>query len=275
MQSLENQHNANLSTTISNTLTTVNGLGCVSTYCAPERVASPLYVKIDDKIFTLQLNIKVIEYYCLLSYIVQSKPKLAMTAETIRYQLQTLLGYSLSVNTIRKYNRILIQANTMSIQAKNRLIVLGIDHSELNCINNLRSSIHVTNTYISPKVRYTKFYPLILDGLNTTSQTTKKGDYILERYMASHNYTNTNNQYQTYTYKFHKSKVTNDLGISIKTYYNKLKSLVTKQIISKTKLVKKSLSKITDFKYTNILRVKVMDVLQPILTDLRIQIYSH
>lgn len=198
-----------------------------------------------------------------------------MTAYTIRYQPQTLLGYSLSVNTIRKFNRILIQANVMSIQAKNRLIVLGIDHSELNCIENLRSSIHVTNTYIAPKVRYTKFYPLILDGLNTTTQTTKKGDYILEHYMASHNYTNTNNQYSTYTYKFHKSKVTTDLGISIKTYYTKLKSLVTKQIISKTKLVKKSLSKITDFKYTNIFRVKVIDVLQPILTDLRIQIYSH
>lgn len=70
MTKFQSNHNADLSTTISNPMTNVNSLGYVSRYCAPERVASPLYVKIDDKIFTLQLNIKVIEYYCLLSYVV-------------------------------------------------------------------------------------------------------------------------------------------------------------------------------------------------------------
>jgi hypothetical protein len=281
MHTSYNPHNANLSMTLSNDSVAVNRR--VSTYPSvtdreelaysntnlyknhntsssnsftvpepsnPYITNDLVYIKIDNNIFNLGLKINVIEYYVLLTYLVVSNPSLILTINSIIRLFDTTLNYKISKNTVTKYNKDLIQVGVLTIQAQNRLLIIGISNEE-NKGADIRSVLHQTNCYITPRRNFTKFYPVLWDRMKSNplllnpDGVIAKGNYILEHYFASKNFSYIENQYTTYKYMFRLNKITNDLGISRRTYYGKLTGLVTSGVLVVKGLVSGHSSEVT------------------------------
>jgi hypothetical protein len=110
-------------------------------------------------------------------------------------------------------------------------MIIGISNAE-NKGEELRAVLHNTNTYITPRRNFTNFYPVLWDRLyeNKTllnpSGVIAKGNYILEHYFASKNFSYIEDNNTEYRYVFRPTKITKDLGICRRTYYSKLASLI-------------------------------------------------
>jgi hypothetical protein len=247
-----------------------------------------IYVKIDNSIFNLDLNIKVIEYYVLLTYLVITNPNLRLHIRGIVKLLDNRLGYKLSKNTVNKYNSILIDAGLLTIQASNGLIILGLAN-KANRGELIRSYPIEANTYLAPRSNFTNFFPLLWDRLRISLKQVNvrgvvaKGDYILEHYFASKNFSYIENQNTTYKYKFKSLVITKDLKISRTTYYSKLNSLIKSKalkvidkLIKVTKTTTNPITKTVSSKFTSTLtyinttRIQVINFVAPKLKELRL-----
>jgi hypothetical protein len=236
-----------------------------------------VYVKIDNSIFDLDLNIKVIEYYVLLTYLVITNPNLRLHIRGVVKLLNNRLGYKLSKNTVHKYNSILIDSGLLTIQGSNGLIILGLAN-KANQGEIIRSLDIETNIYLAPRSNFTNFFPLLWDRLRFNLKQVNvrgviaKGDYILEHYFASKNFSYIENQNTSYKYKFRSLVIAKDLKISRTTYYSKLRSLIKAKALKVKDKVIRSINNIVTsaLTYINTARIQVINFVAPQLKELRL-----
>jgi hypothetical protein len=227
MNNVENSHNANLLNTLPDSSPIVNYIVHVdgeSVHYHIELAPKNLFVKITNAIFGYHLKPRLLEFYCLLSYLIYSYPDTKLSFEKIKELIYLYTHFSMSVNTINKYINILLKLKL--IQINNRFYSIG--YGQVQDLNS--NQIHQT------KGNYTNFFITIYN------QNSKKGAMALEFYMASK------------IYKNHRPKlVTSELSISTRTYYTYLQDLLQKRMVKRTKISYKQ------FLYSNIYRVKLWD----------------
>jgi hypothetical protein len=159
-----------------------------------ENAPSKLFVRVANSIFQFRLKPRLLEFYCLLSYLVFANPGIKLPILTIQELILSYTNIKLSKNTINNYI--------------NKLLELKL----ISCNKGIYS---VTNS--NPKGNYTIFY------ITHYNMNAKFGSAGLEFYMASKIYSN-----------HRPSKVCTELNISPKTYYKYLNDLLSKLYITKT-----------------------------------------
>jgi hypothetical protein len=191
-------HNANLLSTLPQKQAVVNyvdiacdGSRSYSVVNAP----SKLFVQVPNSILQYRLEPRVLEFYCLLSFLMYSLPDTKLPIVTIMDRIKFYTSIIISKNTVNKYLNILIE--------------LGV----ISCVNSFYSNSSVcsgtNNSYRVPKGNYTNFF------ITQYYHGAKLGAAGLEFYMASK------------IYSHHvPSLVCNELNICSKTYYSYLNNLL-------------------------------------------------
>jgi hypothetical protein len=191
-------HNANLLSTLPQKQAVVNyvdiacdGSRSYSVVNAP----SKLFVQVPNSIFTYRLEPRVLEFYCLLSYLMYSMPDTKLSIVTIMDRIMFYTSITMSKNTVNKYLNLLI------------------DKGVISCVNSFYSNTSVCsgdkNSYRVPKGNYTNFF------ITQYYHGAKLGTAGLEFYMASK------------IYSHHvPSLVCKELDICSKTYYSYLNNLL-------------------------------------------------
>jgi predicted transcriptional regulator len=219
MQRLDPQHNANLHQTLPEQASIVNPVDNLEVSSALLDVSlavttsDKLFVKIPNAIYNYLLKPRLLEFYCLLSYLVFNYPSSELPIRTIQSLILKHRGYKMSKNTINKY--------------LNNLINLGLisRNHKFYVITDLRGNAVIPllqvgfNVITLPKDNYTPFY------ITPYSKQPISGSLALELYLASKPYD-----------RHRPSKVCRDLNISRKTYYNYLKDIISKSIVKRIRL---------------------------------------
>jgi hypothetical protein len=210
MPPFEKQHNANLSTNVPDSKPVVNFYDNMSgtEVFVEERCPDKLFVGICNSVINLQLKPRLLEFYCLMCYLIFAYPTKKLSILRIQSLIVHYTNYKPSKDTINKYLNILLSLNLIY---KNGYYYSNKPWSEFDSANK--------NKYIRPKRKYTWFYITIYNN------NTKPGTMALELYMASK------------LYNYHRlSKVCNDLAICLKTYYYYLSQLVTKKVVLRSRV---------------------------------------
>jgi hypothetical protein len=211
MPILENNHNANLLSTLPDNAPVVkfierdeDGVGVVyHQELAPEK----LFVKIANTIFNYILKPRLLEFYCLFCYFVYAHSNTKLSNYKIIELIYHYTHFSMSKNTVGTYMNKLIELGLV-IRFGQYYSIGYCDVGDIDC-----------NQYLEPKGNYTNFF------ITAYNNNTKKGSMALEFYMASK------------FYKRHRpNKVTKDLNISPRTYYTYLKDIIKKQIVVRTRV---------------------------------------
>lgn len=240
MPELKNLHNANLHQTLPQSTSIVNSniadvvdvatLGVsladtVKNKVIPKPFDGKLFVKISNLIYNYLLKPRLLEFYCLLSYLVYCYPTTELPILTIQSLALKHTGIKMSKNTINKYLNNLIELRLISRNNKFYTIA-NLDNAE--------STLKKQNNITQPNKNYTPFFVTIY------AKNIKSGSVGLELYLASKAYS-----------KHRPSKVTKELGISRKTYYTYLKDIISNRVVKRIKL------DYNNYHYTHDYRVKL------------------
>jgi hypothetical protein len=260
MQEFHAKHNANLPHTVPESTPIVNyieRLGEGSCHYDVSLAPNKLFVKIPNSIFEFHLKPRLLEFYCLLSYLCYSAPEQELPILTIRSEIIRYTNIKINKDSINTYLNYLQQLGLIKRIGKFYTITpnphlprrCGESPDRVPSILSPRSNLRVISTevaqitskvnrnnYTQPKANYTPFYITIYN------QNTKQGSMALEFYFASKLYN-----------KHHPDKVCSDLNISRKTYYTYLQDLITKKIVLRHKLNYKT------YHYTNDYRIILHD----------------
>jgi hypothetical protein len=255
MQDLDPKHNANLPHIVSESTPIVNyieRLGEGSAHYDVSLAPNKLFVKIPNSIFEFHLKPRLLEFYCLLSYLCYSAPEQELPILTIRSEIIRYTNIKINKDSINTYLNDLQELGLIKRIGKHYTIIpnppcivpekgrMSTDTGYRRC----RESTEVApitskvnrNIYTQPKTNYTPFYITIYN------HNTKQGSMALEFYLASKPYN-----------RHYPDKVCTDLNISRKTYYTYLQDLITKKIVQRHKLNYKT------YHYTNDYRIILYD----------------
>jgi hypothetical protein len=229
MTRVQPNHNANLLNTVPDSCPVVNNSVVKSTpvidyvhrYSDGESAMykvdyapSKLFVKVTNSIYDYQLHPRLLEFYCLMSYLCYSLPTEELPILKIRELIKQFTGININKNSINTYINDLQDLELIKRVGKFYLIHEPTKSIE---IKNPKK-----NYYFNPDKNWTPFYITIY---NTD---TKFGSMAVEMYLAS----------KAYNYH-HPEVVCKDLNISRKTYYTYLKDLINKRIVRRHKLTYK------------------------------------
>jgi predicted transcriptional regulator len=260
MHDFYSKHNANLPQTLPEQASIVNPIDIVEVSSASLDVSlavtttDKLFVKIPNKIYEYLLKPRLLEFYCLISYLVFNYPSVELPILTIQSLILKHTGYLMSKNTINKYLNNLIDLGLIKREHKYYIITdlsgdKGIpldkrvdcseqDGSWSNVLYRMSNTTSLDtsdltnsrpfcppsyqegfNVITLPKDNYTPFY------ITQYIKKPNSGSLALELYLASKPYT-----------KHRPSKVCRDLNISRKTYYTYLQDIISKQMVKRIKL---------------------------------------
>jgi predicted transcriptional regulator len=264
MQRFEPKHNANLHQTLPEQASIVNNqktfeassasLGVSLADTTINKNTDKLFVKIDNAIHNYLLKPRLLEFYCLLSYLVFNYPSQELPILTIQSLILKHRGYKMSKNTINKYLKILIKLGLINRVKKYYIISDLREKGEIPLASMVGSSEEVEswsnglyrtsdstssdtsdltnsrpfcppsyqegfNSITLPKGNYTPFY------IAPYTKNPQSGSLALELYLASKPYN-----------RHRPSKVCHDLNISRKTYYTYLKDIISKSLVKRTRL---------------------------------------
>jgi predicted transcriptional regulator len=188
------------------------------------------YVKISNTVFDLQLKPKVLEFYCILSYMAYSDPSASMSIRSLSKQFQSLTHQSIDKDTVHRYLTTLINKGLVvrNINNHKRMIVGSniveiIKNDMLNYFCNLD-----TNYYLEPVSRWTPYYIGMVQA---------KGRSAIELVTGSVKYVTHNIQY-----------LGSRLSSSSSTIYAYLKDLIEDNVIHRTSELLKVSKFITNYK---------------------------
>jgi predicted transcriptional regulator len=174
------------------------------------------YVKISNTVFDLQLKPKVLEFYCILSYIAYSDPSASMSIRSLSKQFQSLTHQSIDKDTVHRYlNTLINKGIVVRNQNNNKHMMVGYDIAAvinkdiLNLIQNTN-----TNFYLEPVSRWTPYY---------IGMVKAKGRSAIELVTGAVNYV-------THNIKYLGTK----LSSSSSTIYLYLKELIEDNVIHRT-----------------------------------------
>jgi hypothetical protein len=223
-------HNANLLNTVPDSCPVVNCCVVKSTpiidyihryddgesaWYKVDYAPSKLFVKVTNSIYDYQLHPRLLEFYCLMSYLCYSLPDTELPILTIRELINQFTGININKNSINTYLNDLISLGLIKRVGK----FYNIHEPKLETSLEVSTKNPKKNYYHNPNKNWTPFYITIY---NTD---TRFGSMAVEMYLAS----------KAYNYH-HPEVVCKDLNISHKTYYTYLKDLITKRIVRRHKL---------------------------------------
>jgi predicted transcriptional regulator len=283
MQRFEPKHNANLHQTLPEQASIVNnqktleaGSASLDVSLADTTISKntdKLFVKIDNAIHNYLLKPRLLEFYCLLSYLVFNYPGQELPILTIQSLILKHRGYQMSKNTINKYLNILIKLGLINRIRKyyiisdlrgNGVIPLfqeGGADSDGSCINGLSGTLNspleaasnLCNLRPGKRTSLAKEDPHYAPCLRSwiASSKTEVVQNIIT--LPKDNYTPfyitpyTKNPKSgslalelylaSKPYDRHRpSKVCSDLNISRKTYYTYLKDIISKSLVKRIRL---------------------------------------
>jgi predicted transcriptional regulator len=239
MPELNPLHNANLHQTLPQSTSIVNcniadvvdtaSVGgsiadTVKNKVIPKPFKDKLFVKISNLIYNYLLKPRLLEFYCLLSYLVYCYPTTKLPILTIQSLALEHTGIKMSKNTINKYLNNLIELGLISRNNK---------FYTITNLQNPESYTVIQNNYTQPNKNYTPFFITIY------IKNIKQGSVAIELYLASKAYS-----------KHRPTKVCRELNISRKTYYTYLKDIVSTSVVKRIKLDYKN------YHYTHDYRLK-------------------
>jgi predicted transcriptional regulator len=223
-------HNANLLNTVPDSCPVVNDCVVKSTpvidyihryddgesaWYKVDYAPSKLFVKVTNSIYDYQLHPRLLEFYCLMSYLCYSLPTEELPILKIRELINQFTGININKNSINTYLNDLISLGLIKRVGK----FYHIHEPKLETSLEVSTKNPKKNFYFNPTVKWTPFYITIY---NTD---TKFGSMAVEMYLAS----------KAYNYH-HPEEVCKDLNISRKTYYTYLKDLISKRIVRRHRL---------------------------------------
>jgi predicted transcriptional regulator len=233
MTRVQPNHNANLLNTVPDSCPVVNNCVVKSTpvidyvhrysdgesaWYKVDYAPSKLFVKVTNSIYDYKLKPRLLEFYCLMSYLCYSLPTEELPILKIRELINQLTGININKNSINTYLNDLMELGLIKRVGK----FYHINEPRLETSLEISTTNPKKNFYFNPNKNWTPFYITIY---NTD---TKFGSMAVEMYLAS----------KVYNYH-HPDVVSKELNISRKTYYTYLKDLITKRIVKRHKLTYK------------------------------------
>jgi predicted transcriptional regulator len=287
MNRFDPQHNANLHQILPEQASIVNNQKTVDACSASldvsladTEVTNPkpdkLFVKIDNAIYNYLLKPRLLEFYCLLSYLVFNYPRTELPILTIQSLILKHRGYKMSKNTINKYLNVLIELGLIKRVQKYYiisnlrgnggvpLIQEGGANSDGSCINGLyrtlnSSSISSLDTSNLCNLRPIQATSLAKEDPQSASclrswiapsktevvqnMITLPKDNYTPFYITPYTKNPKSGSLTLELYLASKpydrhrpSKVCRDLNISRKTYYTYLRDIISKSLVKRIKL---------------------------------------
>jgi predicted transcriptional regulator len=269
MQIFHSKHNANLLNTLPQSRANVNNDNSIysEARCEVDYAPSKLFVKVTNRIYDYQLKPRLLEFYCLMSYLCYSFPDTELPILTIREKIYFFTHININKNSINTYLNDLIELGLIEREGKlyhitdissgnisDRVIPLA---KRVRCSeqggswsNGLYSSDSSSDTSnLTNSRRFST--PSYQEGLPLSACQDSKNIYHSPKKNFTPFYITMYKKFKTpklgtvavemylasraYNYH-HPDKVCSDLNISSKTYYTYIQELRSKSIIKRHKI---------------------------------------
>jgi predicted transcriptional regulator len=272
MQNFHPSHNANLLNTLPHTSANVNSDNSINSEarCEVDYAPSNLFVKVTNRIYDFKLKPRLLEFYCLMSYLCYSFPGTELPILTIREKIYFFTHININKNSINTYLNELIELGLIKrvgkfyhitdissgnsgdnvIPLAKRVDASKADGSWSNGLYGRNSSDVTSSLDTSNSCNSRPFCPpSYQEGLHVSACQDSKNVYTSPKKNFTPFYITIYNEETKFgsmavemylaskVYNLHHpDKVCKDLNISRKTYYTYLNDLLSKLIIKKHKV---------------------------------------